>query len=271
MMNGRREGPIHTAIAQNSIFGWVVSGKITTTAPEQIRSNVATCNLKVIKNYLETEELPAVQLHPTAEAKCESRSVSTQTSLPNQIPNIRPVIMTDGPVEENPRFSFNQQQQHMIQTETTLPFSTPDASRNRRVWETGLQQFKLHIRNVLIIILFTLMIVLSLPCDGEACCNNRLMSLLSDPRSLQPLTVGHVPTSDPDVKYILPNPDNPSIGDIAVINDEQLPTSRWNLPRIVTLRPGGDKRLQSTTFYNFTTNLTRPTTKLSIFNNHDEA
>ncbi|CAL8138428.1 unnamed protein product [Orchesella dallaii] len=278
MRDGRRDGPINTAIAQNSIFGWVVSGKITTTAPVQICSNVATCNFKITNKQWETDDLPPVQPFTTEETECDSHSVSTQTSIPDdifhfpdQVSHIKPVIMTDGPEEENHRFSLNQQQQHPIQTETTLAFSTTAAPRHRSVWEYGLQHFKLHIRRVLLIILFTLMLVLSLLCDVEACRNNRPLSLSSYPLGLQPLTPGHLSTSDPDVKYILPNPDNPSIGDIAVINDEQLPLSKWNLPRIVTLRPGGDKLLQTTTFYNFTTNSTRPTTKLSIFNNHDEA
>jgi len=64
---------------------------------------------------------------------------------------------------------------------------------------------------------------------------------------------------------------NPSLGDIVIIKDEQLPPAKWKLGRIISLHHGAHNLVRSATLKTVSGDLTRPITKLSPLINQNEA
>ena len=80
MREGRRTGPRLTPIAQNSIFGWVLSGRVTTNTQQAIKVFHASCETEtILRRFWELEELPPVKLLTKEEKFCEKHFTDTHT------------------------------------------------------------------------------------------------------------------------------------------------------------------------------------------------
>ncbi|ODM98558.1 hypothetical protein Ocin01_08117 [Orchesella cincta] len=80
MREGRRQGASNTPIAQNSIFGWVLSGRVSTIQQTIINSNVATCRLdSLVERFWKVEELPNRKPLTLEEKACEQFFQTTTT------------------------------------------------------------------------------------------------------------------------------------------------------------------------------------------------
>ncbi len=80
MRDGRRSGPRNTPTAVNSMFGWVLSGRVVTSCVQLIESHHIQCDTdSILRRFWKIEELPP-QCHMTAEEKlCESNFSQTHT------------------------------------------------------------------------------------------------------------------------------------------------------------------------------------------------
>ena len=76
LTDGKRVGPANTPTALNSIFGWVLTGRITSAPPSQLQVN--HCQVEeILQRFWKVEELPKTK-HLTAEERaCEEHFAKT--------------------------------------------------------------------------------------------------------------------------------------------------------------------------------------------------
>jgi Putative peptidase (DUF1758) len=78
---GIRSGVSHSPIAQNSIFGWILSGRVAVSSTSQhvVRVHHADVTDVVLRKFWELEEMPAVKHMTPGEKVCEQHFSLTHT------------------------------------------------------------------------------------------------------------------------------------------------------------------------------------------------
>ena len=80
MRSGRRTGPPNSPIAQDSLFGWILSGVVSTVERPTILLNHVHCETEsILKRFWELEEMPPIKHFTNEEKECESKFQNTHS------------------------------------------------------------------------------------------------------------------------------------------------------------------------------------------------
>ncbi|CAL8126482.1 unnamed protein product [Orchesella dallaii] len=83
MRNGRKEGSPNSPVAQDSIFGWVLAGKVT-TSQRIVSSHFTRASFdEIIQRFWEVEDVPSKRPYSPEETACESHFVTTHYRKPD--------------------------------------------------------------------------------------------------------------------------------------------------------------------------------------------
>ncbi|CAL8137208.1 unnamed protein product [Orchesella dallaii] len=78
LRDGRIEGERHSPTAQNTIFGWVLAGRVTLQESKQIKIHHVQCETELImKRFWELEEIPDPKQYTQDEKFCEEHFLRT--------------------------------------------------------------------------------------------------------------------------------------------------------------------------------------------------
>lgn len=105
-MDGLRKGLIGQPVAQNTHFGWIISGPVTKPGSTSHKIRVLHCSLEQeLRKFWETEDLPSHQVLSPEENRCEEHFLKNHSRTKDGRYTVRLPFKSEPPIDIGASFS----------------------------------------------------------------------------------------------------------------------------------------------------------------------